>query len=551
MAAAVAALRARKIVAVKGIGGYHLMCDARDEAVVRTLRRRKVRPDKPLAVMFPETGPDGLDWVRRCADVSPHAAALIGGPRRPIVLVPLRRDGPLAGGIAPGLSEVGAFLPYSPLHQLLLDAHGGPLVATSGNRSGEPVLTDNDEAAARLATIADAFLHHDRPIERPADDPVHRRVAGRLRPIRLGRGCAPLELTLERAAAEPLLAVGGHLKNTVALAWDDRVVVSPHIGEMDTPRSLRILEQIVGDLQRLYGVSARRLVCDAHPGYATTRWARAHELPVSRVWHHHAHASGLAAEHPDVAAWLMFTWDGVGMGQDGSLWGGEVFHGVPGSWRRVASLKPFHLPGGDMAGRQPWRSAAAICWESGRTWPEEGRRAEAALVRQAWQRGLNCHETSAVGRLFDAAASLVLGIDETSFEGQGPMQLEAAAGAEGPVIELPLEPDASGVPRLDWRPLLPMLCDAAVPAAERAAGFHLSLAAAIAGIATTLAEHLRIDRVGLTGGVFQNNRLAVAAREALGACGFDTALTTAIPCNDGGLSFGQVVEQVAGGGEDV
>ncbi|MCG8370582.1 MAG: carbamoyltransferase HypF, partial [Proteobacteria bacterium] len=368
LAAAVAVVRDGRIVAVRGIGGYHLVCDARNEAAVARLRERKRRPHKPLAVMFPVAGDDGLDAARRSVDFHDAEADIVAGPIRPIVLATRREDDRLAESVAPGLAEIGVFLPYSPLHQLLLDAVGGPVVATSGNVSGEPVLTGNDEAVRRLRPVADAFLQHDRPIVRPADDPVYRRIAGRVRPIRIGRGCAPRELDSPWPLAEPTLAVGGHMKATAALAWDDRVVVSPHIGEMDSPRSLDVFEQVAADLQSLYGVRARRIVCDAHPGYTTHRWARQQELPVRTVWHHEAHASAVAGEFDLHGRWLVFAWDGVGLGRDGTLWGGEALAGRPGRWRRFASLRPFRLPGGDKAGREPWRSAAALHWECGAEW---------------------------------------------------------------------------------------------------------------------------------------------------------------------------------------
>ncbi|MFW2403509.1 MAG: carbamoyltransferase HypF [Gammaproteobacteria bacterium] len=547
LSTAVAALHAGKIVAVKGIGGYHLMCDARNETAVATLRARKPRPDKPLAVMFPTRGTDGLEDVRRCVDVDTDAAATITSPVRPIVLLPKRTNSDLADGIAPGLAEVGVFLPYSPLHELLLGDFGGPLVATSGNVTGEPVLTDNEEAAERLSRVADAFLHHDRPIARPAEDAVYRRIANVVRPIRPGRGQAPLELKLPRQIEKPVIALGGHLKSTVALAWDSRVVVSPHVGDMDSPRALRILRQVAKDIQSFYGVDAEAILCDMHPGYATSRWAREQQLPTHSVLHHHAHASALAGEAPDITDWLVFAWDGVGMGEDGSLWGGETLHGRPGAWQRAASLKSFLLPGGDIASREPWRSAAAVCWEIGTTWNGEASLPDVALVHQAWMRGLNCHETSAAGRLFDAAASLILGVHRTSFEGQGPMQLEAMAAEDGPLIELPLEPDNFGVLRADWRPLVPMLTDKSIARETRAAGFHRSLATAIANIAANLSETRRIERVGLTGGVFQNDKLARATIAALAGRGFDTLLPETLPCNDAGLSYGQVIDYAAQG----
>ena len=249
--AAIAALRKGRIVAVKGIGGYHLMCDASSVAAVAELRRRKQRPDKPLAVMFPIAGDDGLDSVRHHATLSDAELELLASPVRPIVLISKRPGSTLADNVAPALQEIGAFLPYSPLHQLLLESFGGPLVATSGNISGEPVLTANDEAAHRLDDVADAYLHHDRRIVRPADDQVYRRIGGRMSPLRLGRGCTPLELSLPWRQPSPLLAVVVHLKGALALSWVDRVVVSPHIGEMDSPSSLAFFEQVAADQQAL------------------------------------------------------------------------------------------------------------------------------------------------------------------------------------------------------------------------------------------------------------------------------------------------------------
>ncbi|MGI9233810.1 MAG: carbamoyltransferase HypF, partial [Woeseiaceae bacterium] len=284
--AAVETIRDGHVLAVKGIGGYHLVCDALNPAAVDRLRRRKIRPDKPLAVMFPVGLSDVLSFVRREARLKDGEADLIAGPARPIVLSTKRPDGQLADNVAPGLGEIGVFLPYSPLHQLLLDAFGGPVVATSGNISGEPVLTDNNESRQRLGKIADGFLQHNRPIVRPADDPVFRRIAGQMRPLRIGRGTAPREIDLPWRQPLPLLAVGGHMKGTVALSWNNRVVVSPHIGEMDSPRSLAVFEHLADDLQALYGVRAQRIVCDAHRGYTTHRWAkRQSEIPVETVWH--------------------------------------------------------------------------------------------------------------------------------------------------------------------------------------------------------------------------------------------------------------------------
>ena len=539
LAAAADLLRAGRVLALRGIGGYHLLCDARDEAAVRRLRERKRRPDKPLAVMFPQRGADGLDAVREELEPGPLEAAALGDPARAIVLVARRRDGRLAAAVAPGLAEVGAFLPYSPLHHLLLAAFGGPLVATSGNVSGEPVLTEPQEAEQRLATVADAFLHHDRPIVRPADDSVVRVAAGRARPIRLGRGVAPLELELPAELPEPVLAVGGHLKLTVALAWGRRVVVSPHVGDMGTRRSELVFEQVARDLQRLYDVQARRWLCDAHPGYTTTRWVQAVGEPHTMVLHHHAHASALVAEHGVVEPAIVFAWDGVGYGGDGTLWGGEAFVGRPGAWQRRASLRGFRLPGGDKAGRSPWRSAAALCWEAGVDCPVP---VPDPIVHAAWERGLNAPQSSAAGRVFDALAAIVLGVTEASFEGQGPMWLEACAAAVERFPVLPIEAGIDGVLRIDWAPLLGTCVDERLERTERAGQAHAALADAIVRVAEAERARSGVAVAGLTGGVFQNRRLLELAAAGLGRSGFRVLLPARVPCNDGGLSYGQVAE---------
>jgi hydrogenase maturation protein HypF len=543
LACAVQRIRDGSIVAVKGIGGYHLVCDARNEDAVMRLRDRKRRPHKPLAVMFPTAGDDGLEVARRYVDFADCEASTAASPMRPIMLATRRDDCDLAPSVAPGLNEIGVFLPYSPLHQLLLDAVSGPVVATSGNISGEPVLTDNAEATQRLQPVADAFLQHDRPIVRPADDPVYRRVAGRARPIRIGRGCAPRELDLPWRAAEPTLAVGGHMKGTVALSWDARVVVSPHIGEMDSPRSLDVFEQVAADLQSLYGVTATRIACDAHPGYTTHRWARRQGLSVEEVWHHEAHASAVAAEFGLPGRWLVFAWDGVGLGRDGTLWGGEALLGTAGNWSRFASLRPFRLPGGDKAGREPWRSAAALFWESGLDWnaaPDtEG------IARRAWEANLNCSTTSAVGRLFDAAAAVICDLPIASFEAQGPMQLEAMCRNAVDPVALDLCADNVGVWRTDWQPLLEVVRDTRIEANRRAEIVHASMAAAIRKQAEMAREQHGVEQIGLCGGVFQNRFLAELTLAILTEAGFNVCLPETMPVNDAALSYGQAAELAA------
>jgi hydrogenase maturation protein HypF len=454
----------------------------------------------------------------------------------------------LAINVAAGLGEIGTFLPYSPLHQLLLEGFGGPLVATSGNISGEPVLTDNDDVEARLGNVADAFLHHDRQIVRPADDPVFRRIAGKLRPVRIGRGCAPLELELPWKQDAPILAVGGHMKGTVALAWDDRIVVSPHIGEMDSPRSLAVFEQVSGDLQSLYGVAAEAVVCDAHPGYTTTRWARGQSLPVETVWHHHAHASAVAGEFALPGEWLVFAWDGVGLGEDNTLWGGEALAGTAGDWKRVGSFRPFRLPGGDKAGREPWRSAAALLWDCGVDWA--GSPDPDGIAENAWRRHINSPETTAAGRLFDAAAALVGDFHFASFEAQGPMYLEALVQGVGSAIDLPLDKDDEGAWRTDWEPLLDIIGDRNRSQRRRAELFHTSMAHALLEQARRIREEREVDQVGLCGGVFQNRALTEQAIDLLTRDGFSVCLPEVLPVNDAALSFGQAVDVAARKGQD-
>jgi len=454
LAAAVAALRVGKIVAVKGIGGYHLLCDAANSTAVNTLRARKRRPHKPLAVMFPMK--DNLVALRCATALDAVHETMLRDPMRPIVLVPKDHNGGLAPEIGPGMAEIGAMLPYSPLHHLLLADFDAPLVATSGNVSGEPVIAANTMAEARLGAVADAFLHHDRPIVRPADDPVYRVVAGTPRPMRLGRGNAPLEIELPFVLPQPLLALGGHLKNTITLAFGNRAVVSPHLGDMDTPRGLDLLQQVAADLQSLYGVRAQSVLCDGHPGYATTRVTPKFGLPVTKIFHHEAHASALAGEFNHDSDWLIFTWDGAGYGRDGTIWGGEALLGRPGAWRRVATLRPFALLGGDRAAREPWRNALSLCWEAGKEWTACPH--DVAQLRHAWQRGINCPRTSSMGRLFDGAAALTGLTEYASYEGQAANEFEAICTADAAPLALPLSRRDDGVWESDWSPLLAPPC---------------------------------------------------------------------------------------------
>jgi hydrogenase maturation protein HypF len=539
LAHTLAALHDGKVIAVKGIGGYHLMCDAGNEQAVQKLRAHKPRPDKPLAVMFPTKGKDGLDAIREIAQLTETETVLLCDPARPIVLIDKQQNTRLAAAIAPQLNQVGVFLPYSPLHHMLLSDFGRPLVATSANISGEPVLTDNTEVTLRLSQVAEAYLHHNRSIVRPADDSVYRVIAGTSRPLRLGRGYAPLEHTLPFQLDEVVLAVGGQMKNTIALAWENRLVISPHIGDLDSPRSLQVFEQVIADLQHLYEVRAEMIVMDAHPGYASRRWAEQSGIPFKPIFHHHAHAATLPLEYGNDHPWLVFTWDGVGYGQDDTLWGGEALYGQAGNWQRVASFKPFALPGGDKAGREPWRSAAALCWQAGLDYQAPR---EHDLVYAAWQKRLNCPATTAVGRLFDAAAALIGLVNEASFEGQGPMWLEAMASPAANHKALPLQQSDDNILRADWTPLLDWLQDEQFSQAERASRFHATLAATLVAKAEQLRDQFGKFRVGLSGGVFQNKLLTEQVMALLQQASFEVYLPETLPCNDGGLCAGQVME---------
>lgn len=555
LAAAVALLRRGGIIAVKGIGGYHLMCDAADDSAVRRLRQRKRRPAKPLAVLVPAVGSDDLASARAHVVVDGETARALRDPARPIVLAPRRPDCPLSEAIAPGLGVLGVFLPYSPLHHLLVSDFGAPLVATSGNVSGEPVITDPSEAENRLRHIADAFLHHDRAIVRHADDPVLHVVGGRARAIRLGRGTAPAELPLPARLAGPMLALGGQMKATIALGIADRAVISPHIGDLDSPRALDTLQRLAVDMPRLYGAAVGGIVVDSHPAYASRRWAARSGLPIVEVQHHAAHASALAGEHADVGHWLVFAWDGVGYGDDGTLWGGEALLGRPGRWLRVASFRPFRPVGGDKAAREPWRSAAALNWECGRDYHPPLAADAQKLARRAWELGISATATSAVGRLFDAAAALVIGIDDTSFEGEAAMRLEnlamnAPPDADRP-IDLPLQHAPDGPLRTDWSPAIDLLTDQAQPATVRARRFHATMAQVVVTQMAAVSDRLAstgaapFAAVGLTGGVFQNRLLAGQVLTRLARLGVDARMPVMVPANDGGLAYGQMVEAAA------
>jgi hydrogenase maturation protein HypF len=540
-------LRSGAILALQGIGGFQLLADAGDEAAVLRLRRRKSRPAKPFAVMV-----ESVEAARALCEVSNMEQNLLASAAAPIVLLRRRGDGEaIAPGVSPDNPWLGVMRAYSPLHHLLLAEFGGPVVCTSGNRSGEPICISEDEARVRLADIADLFLVHDRPVLRALDDSVARAVAGREMLLRRARGYEPI-LRLGRNLP-PVLAVGGHLKNTVALAAGDRAVLSQHLGDLDSAEARENFRKTVADLESLFGMAPDRIVTDLHPDYASTRLAETFGKPLIRVQHHHAHVLSCMAEHGLEPPLLGIAWDGVGFGPDGTLWGGEFLRIEPDGYARIARFRPFPLPGGEKAVREPRRAALGLLYASlGAAAFEHTDLAPVAAFAPAelrtlarmLARGINAPLSSGVGRLFDGIAAL-LGLRQTaSFEGEAAMALEFAAerGATGNAYPFDLveaEGDAWGLRwTVDWTPIVPaLLKDAAAGrTAEAAAKFHLTLAE----IAAAVAAKAGLTQVVLTGGTFQNRLLAELVVARLETAGFTVHRHGRIPPNDGGLALGQI-----------
>ncbi len=535
-----ACLRDGGIVALQGLGGYQLLADARSEAAVTRLRARKQRGDKPFAVMFGDRAILG-----QYATVAAEADAALSSSAAPIVLVPLHDDAPLADAVAPGMRTVGAMLPSTPLHQLLLEVFGGPLVCTSGNLADEPMARTAEDARARLGGIADAFLHHTRPIARVVDDSVVRPIAGAPVVLRRARGYAPSPIPL-RGALPTVRALGGHQKVTVAWTHGDEVVASQHLGDMDTPRARRALADTVRDFEALYHLAPQAVVCDLHPDYATTAMARESGLDVIAVQHHHAHVVSLLAEHDLDGDILGVAWDGTGYGLDGTIWGGEFLHASRDRMERRAHLRSFALPGGEAASRAPWRSAlgvlAAVYGDA--MWnldcaPVRHARARRSVLARMLETGVGTVTTTSAGRLFDAVASLLDLRQDTSYEAEAAMALEQAVRRGVRTELLPIGFDAAPL-SLDWRPTIAALLDerrrGAEPA-DLAARFHRTLARAIADMATVLGA----SRVGLTGGCFQNAVLTEWTCEELRGRHIEVVTHREVPPNDGGLSIGQAL----------
>jgi len=539
-------IREGRIVAVKGLGGFHLFVDARNEDAVALLRRRKGREEKPLALMVPSVA-----VARDLCAVSPLEERLLLAPEAPIVIMTRRPGSAVAPEVAPGNPSLGVMLPYTPLHHLLMGGLGFPVVATSGNISEEPIVTEGREALVRLHGIADVFLVHDRPIVRHVDDSVVRIVLDRELVLRRSRGYAPLPVALVDAADREMpcvLAVGGHLKNTVAVTVGSNAFISQHIGDLENPAALAAFRDAITALTGMYEAKPVAVACDLHPDYASTAWARATGLPVVGVQHHYAHVLACMAENGLVPPVLGVAWDGTGHGPDGTVWGGEFLRVDDTGYRRVGRLRRFRLPGGEAAVREPRRSAIGLLhamfgdklFDMKDLGPvRDFTEGEHGILRAMLARGINAPLTSSAGRLFDAAAALIGGRQVNRFEGQAAMELEYAALGDAEAYPFPLVSE-DGETVADWGPAVErVIADvrAGIPAGRIAWAFHAGLAQVIAAMAVRTGE----KRVALSGGCFQNRLLTELAVRALVAAGCAPYWHQRVPPNDGGIALGQAV----------
>ena len=539
-------LRTGKIIALKGLGGFQLLADARDESVVKRLRKRKHRAEKPLALMYPS-----LALVRRDCHVSQLEERLLLSPEAPIVLLH-RWSPPLAPSIAPGNPSLGVMLPSTPLHHLVLREIGFPVVCTSGNLSDEPICIDEREALSRLDGIADFFVVHNRPIVRPMDDSIVRVVRGREMILRRSRGYAPLPVHLKQSVP-PILAVGAQLKNTVALSVGHEAFISQHIGDLETTEAHAAFRAVATDLPRLYDVAPEIIACDLHPDYLSTKYASQlaaeTDAVVHPVQHHWAHILACMAENEVPFPALGVAWDGTGYGTDGTIWGGEFLLAREDGFERFAHLRQFRLPGGEAAIRQPRRSALGVLYELGgmkaleqsdlapvRDFSET----DLNVIRQTLTKDLPSPITSSAGRLFDAVAALTGIRQQSTFEGQGAMELEFAV--HSCICEsYHFEVKSTAPSIIDWRPMLEEIIAeirSGAPSGTIAAKFHNTLVEII----VTIARHAGQTRVVLSGGCFQNRYLTERAVQRLLESGFRPYWHQRVPTNDGGISLGQIVD---------
>lgn len=544
-------LRAGAIIALKGLGGFQFLVDARREEAVYRLRRLKARKAKPFAVMYP-----ALQAVRTSCEVSDLEERLLCSPESPIVLLRRRQDVTLrviADAIAPGNPNLGVMLPYTPLHHLLLADLDFPVVATSGNLTDEPICTDEHQALERLGSIADCFLVHDRPIARHVDDSVVRVLLGREQVLRRARGYAPLPIQLQ-APLPPLLAVGAHLKNTISASVGKNIFVSQHIGDLETAEALDAFQRTVADFRQLYELRPVAIACDAHPDYSTTHYANVTRLQVIPVQHHYAHVLACMAENELNGPVLGVSWDGTGFGPDGTIWGGEFLQVTESSFRRAAHFRTFGLPGGENAIREPRRAALGLLYEllgdalfamTDLPALQSFSPRELGILKRMLNQRINTPTTSSAGRLFDAVASLIGLCQVAEFEGQAAMELEFVVDDSWPqerydfgILEAAAE--APGAMVVDWGPMIRgIINDAARSSSqgEIAAKFHHTLVEIIVAAARRLGE----QRVVLTGGCFQNRYLTEQAVRRLRKEGFRPYWHQRLPPNDGGIAVGQVL----------
>ena len=551
IARAAQALRSGAVVAVKGVGGYHLACDATSPSAVRTLRTRKRREEKPLAVMVQD-----LSAARALAELAPAEEALLQSVERPIALCRRRPGAPLAPEVAPRSPLVGLLLAYAPLHHLLLADAARPLVMTSGNLSEEPIAYQDEDARSRLGGIADLFLAHDRPIASRCDDSVARVVAGRPLILRRARGYVPRPVRVAPRLSRPVLAVGAQLKNAFCLARGEEATLGPHVGDLDALETYQAFEGAVARLEEFLSFRPEVVACDLHPLYLSTRYAReraaALSAPLFEVQHHHAHAAAAMAEHGLPGPVLALAWDGTGLGTDGTAWGGELLLAWRSRFERLATFRPLRLAGGDLAIREPWRIALAALLDAfGEEAPidrlplfAEVPDEELAVARRMLAASLNSPPAHGAGRAFDAAGALALGRAHSRFEGQVALALDAAADPGEPgAYPFEIAAAAGGVAELDLRPLWRALCQdvlAGTPAGPISARFHRALIRAGTELVARACRRLGDLPVVLTGGCFQNARLAEGILGGLGGSG-KVYLHGEVPPGDGGIALGQAV----------
>jgi len=539
------AIRAGQIVALKGLGGFQLFADARRQGVVQRLRRRKHREEKPFALMYPS-----LEMAARDGELSPLEARLLTAAEAPIVILRKAAAGKnIAPDLAPGNPYLGVMLPYTPLHHLLMADLGFPVVATSGNLSDEPICIEEQEARERLGGVADLFLMHNRPIVRPVDDSVVRLMMGREMVLRRARGYAPLPVRL-KDKLPAALAVGGNLKNTVALADGREAIISQHVGDLEHLPAYLSFRRVINDFQRLYDIQPREIVCDLHPDYLSTGYAKGAGLPLLAVQHHLAHVLSCMAENELEGRVLGVSWDGAGYGTDGMIWGGEFLLVTPQEVVRFAHLRPFYLPGGDKAAREPRRTALGMLYAlyGSRIFARDDltllkmfTSRELQTLQEMLQQGLLSPLTTSVGRMFDGIAAILGLCGQSRFEGQAAMALEFALEGVKTDSAYPftLSPDTLTPGQLDWGPLVEnVLYDIAQgeSAGVIAAKFHNGLIGAMMAVV----GQAGIEQVALSGGCFQNKYLTERAVRVLRQGGYRPYWHQRVPPNDGGLALGQL-----------